>query len=107
FRDYQDDTPYFRIKPADALTQTLVRPEWVTADSDWDAEIIAVDALELMRAQMSGVNGWVAPSYVRNGWFHAELLLSEALDENEKERAQDDFQRLSTGRFDSLVERIN
>ena len=81
FRDYQDDTPYFRIKPADALTQTLVHPEWVTADSDWDAEIIAVDALELMRAQMSGVNGWVAPSYVRNGWFHAELLLFEALDE--------------------------
>ena len=47
-------------------------------DADWDAEVIAVDAAELMASATFAVNGWLAPPWVRAGWFHAERLLADA-----------------------------
>jgi hypothetical protein len=83
-------------------------PEWSARDGDWDAEIDEVDAGELVAAKMFAVNGWLAPPWVRTGWFHAELLLADAAGEPaRKDRIDADWNRLKGDDFSSLVERIN
>src|SRR5262245_19885513 len=56
-------------------------PDWSARDADWDAEVAEVDAAELVASAMFSVNGWLAPPWVRTGWFHAERLLADAADE--------------------------
>src|SRR5262249_48090793 len=83
-------------------------PEWSTRDADWDAEVDEVDAAELVASAIFSVNGWLAPPWVRTGWFHAERLLADATGEPaRKQQIQSDLQRLKAGDFTGLVERIN
>jgi len=54
------------------------------------------------------VDGWLAPPWLRTGWFHAERLLADAIDDPvRKQRAELDLRRLQTGDFSGLVQRIN
>ena len=83
-------------------------PEWSARDDDWDADIDEVDAGELVAAEMFAVNGWLAPPWVRTGWFHAERLLADAASEPaRKERIDANGNRLKASDFASLVERVN
>jgi hypothetical protein len=83
-------------------------PDWSVLGPDWDAEVIEVDVGELVASAMFAVNGWLAPPWVRTGWFHAERLLADSASEPaRKERIDSDLQRLKAGNFTSLVERIN
>ena len=84
------------------------RPDWSARDADWDAEVNEVDAEELVASAMFSVDGWLAPPWVRTGWFHAARLLADAVTEPErKEPIESDLRRLTAGDFSSLVERIN
>ena len=95
-----------KIKASGSFAQS--HPEWSAHDADWDAEIVAVDAAELMASATFAVDGWLAPPWVRTGWFHAERLLADAIDDPvRKQRAELDLRRLQTGDFSGLVERIN
>ena len=97
-----------KLKAGSELAQTLVRPEWRTQGSDWDVEVTEVDATELVASASFAMNGWLGPAWVRTGWFHAHLLLSEqAGDENLKQRIETHVQRLRTVAYDGEVERIN
>jgi len=83
-------------------------PDWSARDADWDAEVDEVDAAALVASAIFSVNGWLAPPWVRTGWFHAERLLADAADEPaRKQQIQSDQQRLKAGDFTGLVERIN
>jgi hypothetical protein len=83
-------------------------PDWSSRDADWDAEVTEVDAADLVASAMFSVNGWLAPPWVRTGWFHAERLLADATSEPaRKQRIESDLQRLKAGNFTGLVERIN
>jgi hypothetical protein len=83
-------------------------PEWSARDGDWDAEIDEVDAAELVATEMFAVNGWLAPPWVRTGWFQAERLLADAVGEPaRKDRIEADWDRLKAADFALLVERIN
>jgi len=83
-------------------------PEWSARDADWDAEVDEVDAAALVASAIFSVNGWLAPPWVRTGWFHAERLLADATGEPaRKQQIQSDLQRLKAGDFTGLVERIN
>src|SRR5262249_25974958 len=67
-------------------------PEWSARDADWDAEVAEVDAAEFVASAMFSVNGWLAPPWVRTGWFHAERLLADATDEPaRKQQIQSDL----------------
>ena len=52
------------------------------------------------------MNGWIAPPWLRAGWFHAERLLADA-DPALGQRLQADLQRLRAGDLTGSVERIN
>ncbi len=94
-----------KVRAAGGLAGTLIRADWLTQGPDWDAAIEVVDAAELAASATFAMNGWIAPPWARSGWFHAQLLLDVAVEQ--KERAQADRQRLTTGQFDDLPERIN
>src|SRR5262249_60185149 len=82
--------------------------DWSARDADWDAEVNEVDAGELVASAMFAVDGWLAPPWVRTGWFHAAYLLADAVTEPaRKDLIESDLQRLKAGDFSSLVERIN
>jgi hypothetical protein len=54
------------------------------------------------------MNGWIAPPWLRGGWFHAERLLAGAVtDPERRQRAEADRARLMGGQYANLVERIN
>ncbi len=82
------------------------RPDWSAGDADWDAEVVQIDAAELVASPI--MNGWVAQPWVRTGWFQAGRLLAGAASETmAKARIEDDSRRLMAGEFDGLAERIN
>jgi hypothetical protein len=83
-------------------------PDWSARDTDWDAEVSEVDAGALMAAATFALNGWLAPPWVRTGWFHAERLLADARRDADQQRGIDtDLGRLKDGDVAGLVERIN
>ena len=47
-------------------------------DADWDVEVVEVDAARSCRSATLALNGWIAPPWLRTGWFHAERLLADA-----------------------------
>ena len=79
-------------------------PDWSAHGPNWDAIVIEVDVGELVASALFSLNGWLAPPWVRTGWFHAERLLADSASEP-KQRI--DSGRLKAGDFTSPVERIN
>ena len=73
-----------------------------------DVAVRAVDAGVLQARAMTVVNGWVGPPWLRKGWFQADLLLGDAaIDPEAKARASTDLERLTTGDYEDMAERIN
>jgi len=95
-----------KIRASGALAQR--HPTWSAHDSEWDAEVTEVDAAGIVASALRAVNGWLAPPWVRTGWFHAERLLADAVSgDDQKQRVESDLQRLERYDFSGLVERIN
>jgi hypothetical protein len=95
-----------KIKARGALARN--HPDWSAPETDWDAEAAEVDAGALMASATFAVNGWLAPPWVRTGWFHAYRLLADATrDGEQQQRVEADLARLERGDFAGLVERIN
>lgn len=93
---------------ADGMATGLVRPEWRAEGSDWDAAVEEVAAARLVSASTTSVNGWLGPPWVKSGWFHAERILADAIDNAEaKHRTETMAQRLEAGDYRDAVERIN
>jgi hypothetical protein len=106
FSDGDTSVLDLKVKASGSLAQS--HPEWSAHDANWDIEVVEVAAARLMDAATLVVNGWLAPPWVRTGWFHAERLLADAMSDGEqKRRAQSDLQRLKTGDYAGLVERLN
>jgi hypothetical protein len=95
-----------KVKARGRLAQN--HPEWSAHDADWDAEVVEVDAAELAASAMLSMNGWLAPLWVKTGWFHAERLLADSVDDAERrQHVESNLARLEAGAFSGLVERIN
>jgi hypothetical protein len=86
----------------------LVRPEWRSRGSDWDAALEAVDAAELVAGTRNSLNGWLGPASAKTGWFHAVRLLVDASGDAEaRQRAEAMAQRLENGDYPDRVARVN
>ena len=97
-----------KVAAAGALARSLVRPDWYTQGSDWDAVIEETDAAGVVASSLVALNGWLGPAWVRTGWFQAQLLLADAADESAAAvRARTYLQRLEAGDYADAVERIN
>jgi hypothetical protein len=96
-----------RVRAEGTLARSLVRPEWLARDSDWDLEVKEADAAALIGSARYSTNGWAGPPWIRTGWFHAYLLLSGQGGRADPERSKGDLERLRTFDYDGAVERIN
>ena len=97
-----------KVAAAGAVAKSLVRPDWQTQGSDWDAAIEEVDAAQLVASSMTALDGWFGPPWARAGWFHAHLLLADAVAESaDAVRARSYLQRLEAADYANAVERIN
>src|SRR5438132_1626880 len=67
-------------------------------------QIEVVETRELMAKASAHYNGWSGPPWLRQGWFHAYLLLAPAVTDVRIENAA---RRLMRGDYRSLEERIN
>jgi hypothetical protein len=93
---------------ADGAAAGLVRPEWRTQGSDWDAAVARVGAAELVAGARDSLNGWLGPAWVKTGWFHAEHLLADATgDPAARQRTEAMSRRLESGDYRDMVERLN
>ncbi len=96
-----------KVKVGGALA-SLVRPEWMAQGPQWDVTIEEVSAADLVASAMTSVNGWLGPPWVKAGWFHAELILADAIaDAEAKRRADAALERLEASDYRDAVERIN
>jgi hypothetical protein len=103
-----DDPPLRDLKMHASGSVAQSHPDLATNAEDWDLDIFDVDAGDLVASSTRVMNGWIAPPWVKAGWFHAEHLLADAVsDPARKQRADADFQRLATGDFKDLTERVN
>ena len=96
-----------RVK-ADGALQHLIRPEWIAQGPEWDVAVEEVGAADLVASSMTSVNGWLGPPWVKAGWFHAERILADAIEDGDtRARADAMVRRLEASDYRDAVERIN
>ncbi|MFQ5763591.1 MAG: hypothetical protein ACE5GT_01570 [Rhodospirillales bacterium] len=96
------------VRADGTLPEKLVRERWPGAPATWDATVREIDLDRLLAGRRLSINGWLGPPWLKEGWFHAYLLLAETLtDRAAKGRAEALVGRLETGAFDSDEQRIN
>ena len=105
--DAQEGPPVHDLKIKATGDVAQAHPAWAAQATDWDVEVSEVDAADLVVTATRMSNGWIAPAWVKAGWFHAaQLLLDSVEDPAQKERADTDLARLMAGDFKGLVERL-
>jgi hypothetical protein len=75
-----------------------------TGKKQTKVQIEIVEARDLMVKASARYNGWWGPPWLRQGWFHAYLLLAPTVTDARIENAA---RRLMRGDYRSLEERIN
>jgi hypothetical protein len=95
-----------KVRANATAAKRLRRSDALAPDAPWDAELEETDVAELAAARTTALNGWLAPPEFKTGWFHADLLLGDAVDGPAKARVEADLQQLRSGGLDP-VERIN
>ena len=96
-----------RLRARGAAAERLLRsPARGNAPADGKLEI--VDAAVLAAKASVRYNGWSGPPWIRQGWFHAYLLLAPGvIDGTSRARIEDTVQRITRGDYRSLEERID
>ena len=71
-------------------------------------DLAAIDAADLVASAATAINGWLGPAWIRTGWYQAEQLLAEGLqDDAVRQRAEESSRRLKTADYRDAVERLN
>lgn len=101
-------TSELKVRASGAIARNLVRPAALAQGAEWDVEIAQISAAELVLSGTLAINGWLGPSWLKEGWFHALLLLGDSSGPSAtRERAEAATRRLQAHDFESLTERIN
>ncbi len=100
--------PTLKIRAKGTLAEKLVPPTWRAAGQEWDATVEEIPTDDLLATSRISLNGWLGPPWMKEGWFQAYLLLARTLrDSTTKQAAGAIYQRLATGAYESVTERLN
>ena len=97
-----------KLKTKGALAQQLLDASRQPQTPEWDVTVEQIDVDDLIAPYSIDLNGWLGPPALKQGWFHAYLLLAAMLsDSSARRRAESYFQRLRTGDYSNPTERLN
>lgn len=87
-------SPPLRIRAKGRLAEALVMTGGRVAPKEWDATLEEVELRDLLADRQAGLGGWLAPPWLKEGWFHAYLLHAGAMaDANARRVADETFAR--------------
>jgi hypothetical protein len=110
-KDYQAGDPHlssvsFKVRTKGKFAEQLVQN--TGSEAEWDALVEEIDVNHLIVGHSLHINGWFGPPWLKEGWFHAYLLLASWITEDSrKESVYALYQRLTTGTYQGLTERLN
>lgn len=97
-----------KVQAQGELVELLLQAGWQIREAPWDALIEEVDISALLTSHTSSLSSWFGPPWLKEGWFHAYLLLADTVSDQAVQAAvQVMAQRLQHGRFDTLEEKLN
>ncbi|MFQ5830790.1 MAG: hypothetical protein ACE5JD_16785 [Candidatus Methylomirabilia bacterium] len=101
-------SPVLKVRAKGMLAETLVRPRRLEGETEWDATVEEINAGDLVASHTVVVNGWLGPPWVKEGWFHALLLLAETVsDATARETVELISGRLRRGEYERPEEKLN
>ncbi|HEU5393436.1 MAG TPA: hypothetical protein VFV36_01410, partial [Candidatus Methylomirabilis sp.] len=101
-------SPAVRVRAKGKLAEALVGSRWRPKGEGWDATLEEVDLDALLAPRRVSLNGWLGPPWLKEGWFHAYLLMGERVtDPTRRAEVESTYRRLIHGATDSAEERLN
>jgi hypothetical protein len=100
--------PALKLRAKGKLAESLVPPAWRTAGPKWDATLETIAVADLVAPSRLSPADWLGPPWIKEGWFHAYLLLTPTLsDETARRAAEKIYHGLVSGARGDLVEQLN
>ncbi len=97
-----------KIRAKGTLAEKLVPSALRGTGQGWDATVEEITTDDLLATSRISLNGWLGPPWMKEGWFQAYLLLARTLrDGTTRQAAAAIYQRVVTGAYDSVTERLN
>jgi hypothetical protein len=97
-----------KVRAVGPLAERIVHSQWTPAAGEWDVAVEEVGLDALVAESRFGLNGWLGPPWLKEGWFHAYRLLAPGLaDAAARVRAEGYVTGLQRGEYRSGEERIN
>ena len=90
------------------LAEQLVRSRWQNTSAAGDATLAELPLDDLLASHATSLNGWLGPPWLKEGWFHAYLLLASTVSDQAVHAAVEAaYQGLVQGSWERLVARLN
>lgn len=99
--------PALSVRARGELVQALIPPRWRAAAGEGDAVLEEIEVAGLVASRMLALNGWLGPPWVKEGWFHAYLLLAGALGDAARGEVDAVFTRLWRGEYATPTDKLN
>lgn len=97
-----------RVRARGRLAQALTGAPAPGPEASWDALVEEVGVRELVAGESPTLHGGLTAPWIKEGWFHAWLLLAGGLaDRARREQAEETVRRLTSGGAAGALERIN
>ena len=100
--------PGLRVRAKGRLAEQLFASREDGRKGERDATVEEVAAADLVASHTIALNGWLGPPWVKEGWFHALVLLGETLtDAGARRTAESMARRLERAEYGTPEERLN
>lgn len=97
-----------KIRPNGTLAKQLVPSALRETGPGWDVTVEEIAVDDLVAPHRVGLNGWLGPPWLKQGWFHAYLLHAGTLRQKiAKQAAEALYRRVATGAYGDETERFN
>ncbi len=97
-----------KVEASGRLAERLLGSRRQTAGQRWDLKLEEIDAAELVHSRADGLDGWLGPPWLKQGWFHAYLLLAAGLsDPAARQKADSMLKSLERGKDEEPADRLN
>ena len=97
-----------KIRPNGTLAKQLVPSALRETGPGWDVTVEEIAVDDLVAPHRVGLNGWLGPPWIKEGWFQAYLLHAGTLRQKiAKQAAEALYRRVATGAYGDETERFN